>query len=128
MQILRILIFIFSLTLFAQDGEVLSFLKENSRVVLDKDNNFEATLSFKVSSGWHINANKIEDEFLIPTEIKVKEENIKIEEINYPEGKRIKLGFSKNPLIVYSGNFEIKIKGKIIKEIENFEGKITFQG
>lgn len=128
MQIFRILILIFSLSLFAQDEEILSFLKEKSRAVLDKNNNFEAQLDFKIQSGWHINANKIEDEFLIPTEIKIENSNIKIEEIIYPEGEKITLGFSKNPLIVYSENFEIKVRGKIEKEIENLEGKISFQG
>lgn len=128
MRFFKLIILIFSLNLFAQEGDILFFLKENSKAIFDGEKNFEVGLNFKIQAGWHINANKIGDEFLIPTEIKIEDEDIKVEEIIYPEGEKVILSFSKDPLIVYSGNFEIKIKGKILKDEENFEGKIIYQG
>lgn len=128
MQFLRFLILIFSINLLAQEEDILFFLKEKSEAILDKNKNFSLNLNFKIQSGWHINANKIEDEFLIPTEIKIEDESFKVEEMNYPEGEKVSLGFSKNPLIVYSNVFSINLKGKILKEKESIEGKIIYQG
>lgn len=127
-MLFRILIFILGFNLFAQEEDILFFLKEKSEAIYDENKNFQANLYFKISSGWHINANKIEDEFLIPTEIKIEEENISIDSINYPEGEKASLGFSKEPLIVYTGEFKIEVKGKILKELNNFKGKINYQG
>lgn len=127
MQLLKILILIFSLNLFSQEEEIVFFSKENSKAIFDEEKNFEAHLNFKIISGWHINANKIKDEFLIPTEIKIENKDLKIKEIIYPEGKKISLGFSKAPLLVYNDTFEIKISGKFLNEIKDFKGKIIYQ-
>jgi len=124
----KTIIIILSINLFAQEEDILFFLKEKSEAIYDENKNFQAKLNFKISSGWHINANKIKDEFLIPTEIKIEDENISIDTINYPQGEKVSLSFSKEPLIVYTENFTIEVKGKILKDLDNFKGKITYQG
>lgn len=124
----RFLIFLLSLSLFAQDEEILFFLKDKSQAVYDKDKNFSSSLYFNISSGWHINAHIINDEFLIPTEIKIEENNLKIDNIFYPEGERINLSFSKEPLVVYSNNFSINLEGKIKEKVDYIKGRIIYQG
>lgn len=124
----RLLILLFSFSLFAQDEEILFFLKEKSEAIYDKDKIFSSLLYFNISSGWHINANVINDEFLIPTEIKIEESNLKIDKIIYPEGEKILLSFSKEPLVVYSNNFSIILEGKIKEKADYLKGKIIYQG
>lgn len=124
----RFLIFLFSFSLFAQEEEILFFSKDKSEAIYDKNKNFSSLLYFNISSGWHINANVINDEFLIPTEIKIDEKNLKIDKIIYPKGEKINLSFSKEPLVVYSNNFSISIEGKIKEEADYLKGKIIYQG
>lgn len=124
----RFLILLFSFALFAQDEEILFFSKENSQAIYDKNNNFSSSLHFNISSGWHINAHILNDEFLIPTEIKIEDKNLEIDKILYPEGEKVILSFSKEPLVVYSNSFSIKVEGKIKEKVDYLKGRIIYQG
>lgn len=127
-MLFRFLILLFSFALFAQDEEILFFSKEKSQAIYNKNNNFSSSLHFNISSGWHINAHILNDEFLIPTEIKIDDISLEIDKIIYPEGEKINLSFSKEPLVVYSNSFSINVEGKIKEKVDYLKGRIIYQG
>jgi thiol:disulfide interchange protein DsbD len=63
------------------------------------------TLAIKLSidPGWHVNSNRPNEDFLIPTEVTFAEEmQFEIDKIRYPDGKSVRLDFSPDmPLSVY---------------------------
>ncbi len=75
-------------------------------------------LKGKVSDTWHINSNKPNDDFLIPTTVELQHNDFKLENVLYPKVKEYQFGFSDKPVAVYEG--EITIAG-IIKIPENVQ-------
>lgn len=73
-------------------------------------------LKGKVSDTWHINSNKPNDDFLIPTTVELQHNDFKLENVLYPKVKEYQFGFSDKPVAVYEG--EITIAG-IIKITED---------
>jgi hypothetical protein len=69
------------------------------------------TLEFRVSSGFHINSNAPNDEFLIPTALRMDlPTDIILGKIDYPAGKDLTFPFSPDKkLNVYNGDFAIKL-------------------
>lgn len=84
-------------------------------------------IKVKIDSSWHINSNKPNEDFLIPTEIKINSDNyISLTKIIYPKGKDLKFSFNDKPLSVYED--EIMLGGilKISKDIPLGEHEIDF--
>jgi len=85
-----------------------------------------------VEKGYHIQANKVNDEFIIPTTLEINtQESIITGEKAFPEGKRFKLEGTSDYLLVYDGNFKITIPFKTDKKIQKgrykLEGKLHYQ-
>jgi len=66
-------------------------------------------VALRIAEGWHVNANPASDVFLIPTE--VKSEDTELRSLVYPQGKDFRPAFSKDSIRVYSG--EVKIEGEV---------------
>ena len=63
-----------------------------------------------VKKGYHIQANKVEDEFIIPTTLEIiTTDIITTDKPFFPAGKRFRLKGTKDHLLVYDGNFKIRI-------------------
>jgi cytochrome c biogenesis protein CcdA/thiol-disulfide isomerase/thioredoxin len=78
-----------------------------------------------LSPGWHMNANKPLDEFLIPTELQFKPEDniplnppsegdsrkapLTVKSVGYPPARQVTLSFSPDPLAVYEGTFVLGV-------------------
>jgi len=70
-------------------------------------------LNVEVKEGYHIQANKVNDEFLIPTTVEVvTDKNIEQGKQSFPVAKKFKLEGTNNFLDVYDGNFQITIPFK----------------
>lgn len=67
----------------------------------------EITLRIKVADGWHVNADKPLEDYLIPTKIALKNSTA---DATFPEAKIKQLGFSEKPLALYEGNFDIQLE------------------
>ncbi len=68
------------------------------------------TLMLAVEEGWHINANKPLEEFLIPTEVRIEpSDQFKVKSIRYPKAKLAKFAFSESELAVYDGEVAVEI-------------------
>ncbi len=88
---------------------------------------FKVAVLVKINPGWHIHANELSDQFLIPTEL-FFEENEKIEatQYHYPEPKLEKYEYSESALEVYDGDI---ILGALVKTSSELKpGKYTLKG
>jgi len=79
-------------------------------------------MSFTLNQGWHINANKPLQDYLIATDIKVPTGV----SVDFPKSKIIRLGFQKEPLSLYDGRFEIRLS-KQSKEINKLYLQLPLQ-
>jgi thiol:disulfide interchange protein DsbD len=80
-----------------------------------------------ISDGYHINAHQLEDEFLIPTELKIAPmKGLQIASPIYPEAISHQVEFSEKPLSVYEGDVHIIVPVTIGRKLR--PGKYTLTG
>jgi hypothetical protein len=89
-------------------------------------------LNVEVKEGYHIQANKVNDEFLIPTTVEITtDEKIKPDEQLFPAAKKFKLEGTNDFLDVYDGSFKIRIPFKtqrrILKGKNYMQAKLHYQ-
>jgi len=85
-------------------------------------------LSFRVSSGYHINSNRPRSEFLIPTILKVDAvTDIVIKKTTYPEGQDMSFAFAPDEkLNVYAGDFQVDVLVRPLRTVR--VGKYKVRG
>jgi len=72
---------------------------------------FELAVVAEIQKGFHVNANKVLEEYLIPTVLTPElPAGLKLIEAKYPDGKELKFEFSDKPLNVYEGTFTMRLK------------------
>lgn len=77
-------------------------------------------MEVEIKKGYHIQANKVNDDLLIPTTLELTEDkNITIGLKQFPAAKKFKLEGTDNFLDVYDGVFEIIIPFKTTDKIPN---------
>lgn len=77
-----------------------------------RNHEFEVAVVVRIMPGFHMNANKVSEQYLIPTTLtpSVLPAGFKEISTSYPEGKTLKLSFSDTPLSVYTGSFTVRMK------------------
>ncbi|MCX6150002.1 MAG: thioredoxin domain-containing protein [Ignavibacteriales bacterium] len=93
----------------------------NESVVAGSEVKVSVTVS--MDDGWHINSNKPNEDYLIPTVLKIGQANKKIEltSIIYPKAKELKFDFSEKPVSVYER--DITITGLLKIPMDAIAGK-----
>ena len=72
---------------------------------------FTLRIDATLSPGWHVNAHRPSEDYLIPTEVKAPPvEGLSFSEFTYPPAQSIKFSFADKPLAVYTGKFAISAK------------------
>ncbi len=72
---------------------------------------FELAVVAQIQEGFHVNANKVLEDYLIPTTLTPElPAGIKLLETKYPDGQQLKFEFSEQPLNVYEGTFTMRLK------------------
>ncbi|PCJ35702.1 MAG: thioredoxin [Cellvibrionales bacterium] len=71
----------------------------------------EIILNLFIRPGWHINAHKPLQEYLIPTSLQLAADakGWRIKHVNYPAATTRTLGFQPEPLALYEGQLKVKI-------------------
>lgn len=113
-QVVNIFILLFLLPLqgaFAQDDNVKLSIN-NKSISVKQGESVSIDLLLTVNSGWHINSNRPNDEFLIPSEISAKANGIKLVGVKYPAPHEIKLAFSEELVSVYEATQTAKLNFK----------------
>ncbi len=102
------------------------------KALLNKDKipqNEDVRVAFvlKIDKGWHVNSDKPNDDFLVPTKISVENsDGIKLINLMFPQPKEIKLSFSDKPLSAYEGEAIIKGMFKLPKGIKAGKYKVGY--
>lgn len=88
------------------DKEVVSVKSFLSLDKLTANSEAKFALKVKIEDKWHINSVKPNEDFLIPTEVKlISDKGIFLSNPAFPGAKELKFGFSDKPLSVYEGEF-----------------------
>lgn len=95
------------------EASVVSFDPSASRLERSTDGAFTATVVFTVARGWHINADVVDDEFLIASKLEIApSEGVEITAVEYPPFKTVTLAISDKPLKAWEGKVAVRVKGK----------------
>lgn len=133
-SIVRILfiLFVFNTLTIASEKIVTFNLKEIEGPV---KSGMVAKLHFQgdVADTWHINGNKPNQDFLIPTEFIISDSDLyRVKEIQYPNAESVTLSFLDEPLLVYSHRFDIIVSLELSENISVQEvplkGILSYQG
>lgn len=132
-----LLIVIFSNYNIAQFGfnqePILTFKSYKSFDKIHQEGEIKLAFEIDIKDEWHINSNKPNEDFLIPTELELSSDfTFQKSELVFPEAHEIKLDISEVPLSVYEKKVYIGTTIKIPKNTELGEKTIiaefTFQG
>lgn len=100
---------------FAQGSDVVKINLKESISTVNQGDRFNLDLEIVVDQTWHINSNKPNDDFLIPSEITAKGNGIKLSNIRYPKAHDIKLSFSEELVSVYEGKTNAQLNFRVDK-------------
>jgi hypothetical protein len=93
---------------------------------------FQVTVSLQIKGGYHINAQKPSEDYLIGTSLKLAPPaGLTVGKVAYPAAKLVKFSFSETPLAVYEGTARIvatmKSDASLAPGQQTVPGKLTFQ-
>lgn len=125
-RIIPCVVLVLGLTLLA-GAQSLSNLPRASDVVKPKayvslepvprGRSFEIAVVAEIQNGFHINANKVMEEYLIPTTVQAElPKGFRLAEAAYPEGKLLKFDFSEKMLNVYDGTVTLRMKVEVLAD------------
>jgi hypothetical protein len=76
-----------------------------------RNRTFEIAVVAKIKPTFHINAHKVLDEFMIPTNVEAKlPPGFRLVSADYPAGELRQFSFSKKKLAVYTGQVKVLLK------------------
>ena len=107
-----LIFFILLNNIIAQSENVVSISATQKSISITQGEKVLIDLSLTINTGWHINSNKPNDDFLIPSEITTKSRGLVLSEIQYPKAENIKLSFSEELVSVYEGTTDAKLTFK----------------
>jgi hypothetical protein len=114
-QALAIGLLLISVSAYGQDAygpkDPVVIMAPAPLVTVKQGKSATVPLSFRVTSGYHINSNRPKSEFLIPTILKVDAvTDIVIKKTTYPEGQDMSFAFAPDEkLNVYTGDFQVDV-------------------
>jgi thioredoxin:protein disulfide reductase len=113
-KLITVSLFLLETISFAQPQLVTIKLEKNNLKV-NTGTELKIILHASVQSGWHINSNKPNDEFLIPTVIKSKNKSFPLSNVAYPKAEERKLAVSDKPVSVFENEIKVELSIKIDK-------------
>ena len=93
---------------------------------LAKGESAEAVVRLKIDIGYHVNANPPSFNYLIATELELTPAaGISVDFITYPNGLTKKFSFSDQPLAVYEGETDLKVRLSAAKTAQTGEHNLS---
>ena len=119
-----LILLIITSTIVSQDYVTVTATAQKKEYQLSE--NIRITVKAAVQSGYHINANKVTDEDLIPTTLSVEGNDFKLGKVSWPSAHKFKFSFSETELDVYEGSINIGLNLKAKKDLK--PGKYEISG
>ncbi len=86
-----------------------------------------ATLHLRIDKGWHVNANKPSENYLIPTTLKLSGGgDVTLVSVGYPQGQMARFGYATTPLSVYQGEITLTATLRIAKTTQRGKRLLPF--
>jgi thioredoxin:protein disulfide reductase len=128
-NVLFVLLLVFSTSLLAQpsSSEIVTLKIQKNNITILAGNEFKVVLDAEIKWGWHINSNKPNDEFLIPSKVSLKRKNAKLVRVTYPKAENLNLSVSDKPVSVFSGKVKIEVDLIIEKTIQSGKQEIPIE-
>jgi DsbC/DsbD-like thiol-disulfide interchange protein len=116
------LIFVFGL-FFALDASAQDVSGSIGNGTVKRGGSTRGTIVLDIPGGLHVNSNRPNNEYQIPTRVRVTGAGLRLGAVSYPRGKTKKFQFSETPISVYEGravfNFNVNVpanyKGNTIR-------------
>jgi len=88
-----------------------------------KGSSVRGVVILEIPDGLHVNSNRPNNQYAIPTTLRLYSKDVNVGKVLYPRGKDKKFPFNENPINIYEGKvrfiFSVKVpqsfKGKTIK-------------
>lgn len=92
----------------------------------------DAVVRLKIENGYHVNANPASFPYLIPTQLEITPaDGVAVDFITYPDALTRKFSFAEQPLAVYEGTADLKVRFTAAKTApagtHNLSGKLRVQ-
>lgn len=113
------------LTTLSYSQQYVTVSASSSKKDFFPSENIRVNVKAEIQSGFHINANKVSDEDLIPTTIEVVSGELKTGKISWPSSQKYKFSFSETELDVYEGAINIGVNLKAPKDIKPGKYEVT---
>jgi len=85
-------------------------------------------LRFRIDDGFHVNSHTPKSEFLIPTNLNLGGDGVKVAAIEYPAGKEFSFSFSPTEkLDVYAEDFVVKVPVVAAAGAHELKGELKYQ-
>jgi thioredoxin:protein disulfide reductase len=93
---------------------------------------FSLAVAATLKPGWHVNAHKPSEDYLIPTNVSLAPAaGITFSDLAYPPAKEVKFSFADRPLAVYEGSILVTAKGTVAAAVPSgpheISGMFSFQ-
>ncbi|MEP6902247.1 MAG: protein-disulfide reductase DsbD domain-containing protein [Actinomycetota bacterium] len=96
--------------LFFAEGAANAQTVTGSIGAITRGGSTKGTIVISIPGGLHVNSNRPNSQYAIPTTVKVSTTGVKISGITFPRGKNRKFQFSEDTLNVYEGTVSFSFK------------------
>lgn len=122
-KIIFSLIVLFLNVSFTQEILKIDLLQDHLKI--HSGNELKLLLKVKLNPEWHINSNKPNEDYLIPSDVRLSSsDGFLLSEKIFPQGKNLSFDFSDVPVSVYEGEFNVLLKVKVPDDLN--PGNYTF--
>lgn len=111
-----LLILVFSSIGYTQVEEIVKLSVQIPALQIEQGKQFAIDIVADINASWHINSNKPNDEFLIPSVVSVKGKRIKLVKVEYPKPRELNFSFSDSPVSVFEGETKIGLILEILAD------------
>jgi thiol:disulfide interchange protein DsbD len=109
--------------------KILSVSISQSHSKIKSGENLYLILKVKIDPEWHINSNKPNEDFLIPSDVSIiSNDGFLLSQKIFPKAKELKFDFSDVPVSVFENEFEIPLVVRIPDNLNegNYKFKVEF--
>jgi Disulphide bond corrector protein DsbC len=112
-------------------GNAVLSIAPATRLTIQRGGTADFAVKAALQPGFHVNSNMPGDDYLIPIKLTWNKDPLEAEQVMYPKPQMEKLGFSPNPISVYTGTFEIgtrfKAPANAMPGMGFMNGKLRYQ-
>lgn len=115
---------VISVCIISAQPQLVTVKLEKNNLKVTVGTELKVVLNATIQSGWHINSDKPNDEYLIPTTIKSGNKSFPVSNIVYPKPDERKLAISEKPVSVFENDIKVELTFTINKSTTSGKYKI----